>query len=160
MNIIYQILSFIINVVGIFILMALFFILPLSLAAPAMWFPTFILAAIILYTWFSGRFRHKVLQKQEAVQPSLRDWIRVNGFVAIFFCFLNIPTTIAVLMSPLRFADAMRETLKQFGEKYEQSFKPENLTAASIVMLIYFIVLLVHVLWTFSLMKKHRNFFQ
>ena len=160
MTVIYKILSVIINLVGLLMGVSLIFILPLALAAPPLWLPTFLLVAIVLYTVFSSRFRNRVLQRQEVVKYNLRDWIRVNGFVAIAFSILNIPTTISILANPMRFAGAMKEMLKQFGDKYEQGFNANNLSTIAAIMLVYFIALLIHVLWTFALMKKYQEFFK
>lgn len=160
MTIIYRILSLFISIIALLLAVSLLFILPLSISVPAMWLPLFILIAIVLYTFFSSRFRVLVLQRQEQVKDSLRDWIRVNGFVTIAFAILNIPTTISILVRPATFEQSMKEMMKQFGEKFEQGFRPEQLGPIAMLMLIYFVSLLVHVLWTFALMKKYHTFFK
>lgn len=160
MTILYRVLGFIINVFALFIAMALVFIIPASLTVPPLWLPVFMFVAIVLYTWFSQKFQRLVLIQQKPVRASLRDWIRVNGFVTIVSCILNISPIIALLRNPAAYIAAMKAALTQLGPQYEQSFKPESLTSVAIVMVVYLLILLVHVLWTFALIKKNREFFQ
>jgi membrane protease YdiL (CAAX protease family) len=160
MTIFYRILSAIINIGALLFACSLLVLLPLSLAAPPLWLPVFILLAILLYTWNSRKFRYKVLLKNEPVKHSLRDWIRVNGFVAIIFSVFNIPSTISIIISPYKFTESMQEMVKQFGNKFEQNLQPETLRTVSIIMLVYFVALLIHVVWTFSLLKKYKEHFQ
>ncbi|MEJ7677802.1 MAG: hypothetical protein WKG06_08030 [Segetibacter sp.] len=47
---------------------------------------------------------------------SLRDWIRVNGFVAIVFSLLNIPAIINLIRNPAAYFEATKEFAKQFGQ--------------------------------------------
>jgi hypothetical protein len=160
MTILYRILSFFINLFAFFIAFALFIIIPVSLAVPAMWLPVFLLVAIVLYAWFSTRFRVLVLMRRQTVKHSLRDWIRVNGFVAIAFSFLNILSTISLLRNPALFINAMQEMMNQFDNKLNNGITAENVNTLAVIMLIYFTGLFIHVLWTFALMKKHQEYFQ
>jgi hypothetical protein len=90
----------------------------------------------------------------------LRDWIRVNGFVAIAFSILNIPPIITLLRNPAAYIASTREMLKQFGESYQKSFREENVYVLGYIMLVYMVALLIHVLWTFALIKRNKEFFQ
>lgn len=160
MEILYKVLSIVISLFAAIFALALLFIIPVSLAVPPLWLPTFLIAAIILYTWFSNKFQKQVLVRHETVKASLRDWIRVNGFVAIGFSILNITSMLALLRNPGQYIAQMKEAFEQLGPEYEQKFKPENLSILAVIMTIYMIALLIHVLWTFSLLKKHQEHFQ
>ena len=160
MTIIYRILSFLINLVALLFAVSLIIIIPVSLTFPALWFPAFLIIAIVLYTWFSNKFQQKVLLQRQVVKLSLRDWIRVNGFVAIGFSFLNITPVISLLKDPSAYIKSSKEMMKNIKPGYEDNFKDENVNILGIVMLIYIIALLVHVLWTFALLKKNKDFFQ
>lgn len=160
MLIIYRILSFFINLVGFFVAVSLVIIIPVFIMVPVLWLPMFLIITVVLYTWFSNRFSRKVLLRKEIVNHSLRDWIRVNGFVAIVFSLLNIPSIINLIRNPAGYFEATKEFSKQFGQGSAQNFKIENIQVLTTVMLIYFIALFAHVFWTFALIKKNEDYFQ
>lgn len=160
MTLVYRVLGFIINVFALFIALALVIIIPASVSLPPLWLPVFMFVSIVLYTWFSRKFQRVVLIEHQVVAKSLRDWVRVNGFVAIASSILNIPPMIAFLRNPTGYIAYMKEVVKNLGPQYQQSFKPESLTSVAIVIFIYQLVLLVHVLWTFVLLKKYKEYFQ
>ncbi len=160
MSIIYKILSFFINLIGFFIAVSLVIIIPIFISVPVLWLPMFLIISVVLYTWFSNRFRQKVLMRNEVVSHSLRDWIRVNGFVAIVFSLLNIPSIINLIQNPARYFETTKEFAKQFGQGAGQNFKIENIQALTSVMLLYFIALFVHVFWTFAMIKKNKENFE
>lgn len=161
MTFIYRLLSFIINLFSLFIAIMLLGLLPLSLSLPALWFPLFVLIAIVLYSWFSTRFRHQVLRRQQQVKRSLRDWIRVNGFVAMGFSILSIPSVINMLKNPAPVLTAYKEMMKQLGNKLPtQEITVASISSTGYMILGYFTALLIHVLWTFALLKKNEAFFE
>ena len=160
MFIIYRILSFFINIIGLFMAIALVIIVPIFITAPVLWLPLFLIIAVVLYTFFSYRFSRKVLIRKEMVDHSLRDWIRVNGFVTLFFTFLNIPAIINLIRNPQSYFEATKEFSKQFGQGTQQTLSPGNVTAMMTVMLIYLVALFIHVFWTFTLLKKHKEYLQ
>jgi hypothetical protein len=160
MTMAYTILSFFINLIGFFIAIALLVIVPIFITVPVLWLPLFLIIAVVLYTWFSNRFRQKVLIRKEVVNHGLRDWIRVNGFVAIVFSLLNIPSIISLIHNPGGYVEATKEFSKQLGPAAGQNLKIENVQVLTSVMLVYFITLFVHVFWTFALLKKTKEYFQ
>lgn len=160
MPIIYRILSFFINLIGFFIAIALIVIIPIFITVPVLWLPMFLIIAVVLYTWFSNKFRQKVLVRKKLVNHSLHDWIRVNGFVAIVFSLLNIPSIINLIRNPASYFEATKEFGKQLGQGAGANLKIENIQVLTSVMLVYFIALFVHVFWTFTLLKKNKEYFQ
>lgn len=157
---IYKILSFFINIIGFLIAVSLVIIIPLFITVPVLWLPMFLIIAVVLYTWFSNKFRQKVLTRKETVKNNLRDWIRVNGFVAIVFSLLNIPSIINLIHNPASYAEATKEFAKQFGQGTKQNFNIANIQVLTSIMLVYFIALFIHVSWTFALLRKNKEYFQ
>ena len=157
---IYRILSIFINIIGVFIAVSLVVIIPLFITVPILWLPVFLIIAVVLYTWFSNKFRQKVLMRNENVNHTLRDWIKVNGYVAIVFSLLNIPSIINLIRNPNSYAEAAKEFAKQFGQGGKQNFNLQSIQVLTYVMLIYFIALFVHVSWTFALLRKNKEHFQ
>ena len=157
---IYKILSIFINIIGCLIAVSLVVIIPLFITVPVLWLPVFLIIAVVLYTWFSNKFRQKVLIRKENVNHSLRDWIRVNGYVAIVFSLLNIPSIINLIHNPASYTEATKEFARQFGQGGKQNFNVQNIQILTSIMLIYFIALSVHVSWTFALLRKNKEYFQ
>ena len=160
MTIIYRILSIIINVFSALVLLMLLIMLPLAIGAPALLLPVFMLACVVLYSWFSTRFRQQVLRRQLQVNKSLKDWVKVNGYVALFFSFLNISSALAVIRNPNMILDSYKEMMKQFGSKMQQEISVSTITTASYIMLIWVVALAIHIIWTFALIKKNETFFE
>jgi vacuolar-type H+-ATPase subunit I/STV1 len=160
MDLLYRILGIIINLVGFLLAISLIVIIPVFITVPVLWLPLFIIAAVVLYTWFSNKFRQRVLVRKEVVRHSLRDWIKVNGYVTIAFSILNITSILSFIRNPASYIEATKELTKQFGQQVGQNFRAENMYIISIAMLVYLIALFAHVLWTFTLIKKHEDFFQ
>src|SRR4051812_23358901 len=127
MFIIYRILSFFINSIGFLMALCLVVVIPLFITLPVLWLPLFLIVAVVLYTFFSHRFSRKVLTRKEPVNHNLRDWIRVNGFVTIFFTVLNIPAIINLIRNPASYFESTKEFARQFGQEAGQSFTTGNL---------------------------------
>ena len=152
MTIIYRLLSTIINAVALMLSISMLFSIPMLLSSPQTLLPAFMMLAVILYSWFSFRFRRQVLQQQKVVNQSLRDWVRVNGIVTLIFSIMSILGLLPLITNPQPFIEAV----KNFG--VEMPLK--TATTFFFTMLTYAVILLVHIVWTFALMKKYKEFFQ
>jgi hypothetical protein len=126
--------------------------LPVLLSSPLTMLSGFMMVAIVLYSFFSSRFHRRVLQMQEPVNKSLKDWIRVNGIVAIIFSVLIVVDVIFLLQNPQLYVDAV----KGFGV----DIPVDKVKGFFYVMIVYALILLAHVLWTFALVKKNKEYFQ
>ncbi|HLL43480.1 MAG TPA: hypothetical protein VK369_10095, partial [Segetibacter sp.] len=62
--------------------------------------------------------------------------------------------------NPASYFEATKEFAKQLGQGAGQNLKVENVQVLTSVMLLYFIALFVHVFWTFTLIKKNKEYFQ
>lgn len=90
MTILYRIFSLIINIVALLLTVSLVGSVMMLISSPQTMLSAFMMVAVILYTWFSFRFRREVMQQQKVVKHSLRDWVRVNGIVTLIFCIISI----------------------------------------------------------------------
>jgi hypothetical protein len=160
MTIIYRILSLIISIFAFFIALSLILLIPASLVMPPFWLPVFLLVAVVLYTWFSNKFQRLVLRQKEVVRTSLKDWVKVNGYVAVAFSILSLPGSIALVKNPSTYIANMHEMMGKMGNQAQQSFSERSAIILALVMILYFAILLVHVLWTFALIKRHEEYFQ
>ncbi|MDB5249340.1 MAG: hypothetical protein JWQ40_3734 [Segetibacter sp.] len=152
MTIIYRLLSAIINAVALLLSISMLFSIPMLLSSAQTMLPAFMMLAVILYSWFSFKFRREVLQQQKIVNHSLRDWVRVNGIVTLIFSIMTILGLLPLLKNPQPFLDAV----KNFGV----DMPLKTATTFFFTMLTYATILLIHIVWTFALMKKYKEFFQ
>ena len=152
MTIIYRIFSLIINFVAVMLGISLLGSIPLLASSPQTLLSGFLMIAVILYAWFSFRFRREVLQKRQVVRTSLRDYVRVNEIVTLVFCFFSLISVVSLLVNPQPFLDAVKVL------KFDMPLK----TAISFfyIMLAYAVIQIVHILWTFALLKKNREYFE
>jgi hypothetical protein len=112
----------------------------------------FMMAAVVLYSFFSFKFYRTVLQQQKTVRLKLRDWVRVNGIVTLIFSVITVLNVLLLLQSPEIFLDAMQKFGVEVPLKSIQGFL--------YVMLLYGSVLFIHVVWTFALLKKNKHYFE
>lgn len=159
MTIVYRLLTIIINIFSAFVALMVLIMLPMAIASPALLLPVFMLVCIVLYSWYSNRFRQQVLIKQQMVKKSLKDWVKVNGYVSLVFSFLNISSSIAILRNPSLIMNSYNEMVKQFGTTMQRPVQTATITTASVIMLIWVVALAIHVLWTFALIKKNEAYF-
>jgi uncharacterized membrane protein len=152
MTILYRILSLIINIVALLLTVSLVGSVMMLISSPQTMLSAFMMVAVILYTWFSFRFRREVMQQQKIVKHSLRDWVRVNGIVTLIFCIISIIGITPMLANPQPFLDAITNMGVIMPVKTVLTF--------CYGMLIYAVILLIHILWTFALLRKHKEFFQ
>jgi len=152
MTIIYRLLSLIINFIAVLLAVSLLFSIPMLLSSAITMLSGFMMIAVILYSWFSFQFRRQVLQLHQVARHTLRDWVRVNGIVTLVFSFLTIISVLPLLRNPQSFTDALK------GMGFDMPLK--SITGFFYGMLAYAIILFIHILWTFGLMKKYEEFFQ
>ncbi len=151
MTILYKILTLLINIAGIFLAICLVLSLPMLVSSPLNMLSGFMLVCIILYAWFSNKFQKQVLQQQKVVNKSLRDWIRVNGIVSLIYSSVIIAGMLVFLQQPQTLVDQM----KTMGV-----IVPVNSIQMMLsILLVFGIVLFVHIIWTFTLVKKNSSFF-
>jgi len=160
MTILYRIFSLIISIFAFFISLSLLLLIPASLVMPPVWLPIFLLVAVVLYTWFSNKFQRLVLRHNEVVRTSLRDWVKVNGYVTIVFSLLSLPGAFALLKNPDVYMANMTEMMGKMANHSSQVFTERSAIILASIMIIYFLILLVHVFWTFALIKKNEQYFQ
>jgi hypothetical protein len=152
MTIIYRILSIIINTVALLLTISLVFSIPMLVSSPITLLSAFLMVAVVLYSWFSSKFYRQVLLQQKVVSHKLRDWVRVNGFVCIVFSVITFLNVLFLIKTPGLFT----QTIQNYGVEVPIS----KANSFLYIMLVYAIVLFVHVIWTFGLLKKNKDYFQ
>jgi hypothetical protein len=164
MIIFYRILTYILMPLGaIFGFLTLASLLA-SAANVAALLPTFLCGAAVIYIVTSFIFLHKGMLDGQLVKPSLYDWIRVNGFVALFMGSLFIFQSIYLkdnteLTEQLQIQmDAMTEQMEEIDEaKMPDLERVVNWVLT--FMLVSGILLVSHVFLTFSFLRKYARLF-
>jgi hypothetical protein len=152
MNIIYRVLGIVVNIVAMILSFSLLLSIPMLISSPLTMLSGFMMVSIVLYAWFSHQFNKKVVQAQQFVKRSLKDWVKVNGIVALIFSIIVIVDVIYLMQNPQIYIDAIKS--------FNVDMPLKTVFAFFSFMLAYGIILLAHVIWTFSLLKKHAAFFE
>lgn len=152
MTVLYRVLGIFLNIAAIILTLCIVFSIPVLFSSPLNMLSGFMLASIVLYVWFSNKFHRQVLLQQQAVKPGLRDWIRVNGIVSLIYSMLIIVGMVTFISDPQILVDQM----KLMGV----SVPVNSLRAMLSILLVFGIVLFVHIIWTFALIKKNIEFFK
>lgn len=161
---VYTVISYFLLAVAAFLSLADLVGLLVSLANPSGLLGVFLLTSVIIYTFTSFYFYRQGVQKGKAVKRSLRDWIRVNAFVAIAFAVLSAIDSAFFLAKPGRIAEYYREIVKM-----QPAYASAGLNQASfmqmfsfllIAFIVYAVLLLVHVTITFVVLKNNAQLFK
>ena len=141
---------------------ALMFLM-MALAQPALFLPVFTTAATVIYIVASLIFLQTAIVGNKACKKSLRDWIRVNAFVAIVVAAGSLMQGISLLRDPA-VVKAMEEQYSamaaQSGNDAPLPFDMAVLMRAVAWFVIGFAVALItHILLGFRLLKQYAGYF-
>lgn len=153
MLIFYRILGVLLNFIAFLLAISLLFSLPAIFSSPLNMLSTFMSICIVLYAWFTSRFSRDVLLQKKPVKAKLRDWIRVNGIVALIYGILGSIASIALLAVPSLNAELLKNLPS--GMPVEEG----DLANLFIVMLVFSLILVVHVIFSFWFMRINRAYF-
>lgn len=159
-KLIYRIFSYILLIVAAFIgigVLAGFFI---ALANPALLLNIFIAAAVVLYSISSFLFLINGIDGKKQLKPGMKDFIRVNGFVALFFCIMNLFQSITVIMNPAVLNEAVTQLPQMTtGQQLPKEMIFKVLKATMWFLLFYSILLFVHIQISFRFLKQYAHLF-
>ncbi len=160
---IYRILTYVLLPIAVLFGMIDFLMLFSALANPALLFIVFIMAGFVIYTFASLRFLTNGIDSNKPCKTSLRDWIKVNGYVSVFLGVSFLMNALSVFFSS---ETSLRKLLSNFLES--QSNVPPMLTPDLFIYMMkiaaYFlffvsVVLLAHIPLTFRLLKQYGYLF-
>ena len=133
-----------------------------ALSNPAMLLPLFIIAAVVMYTFSSYRFYRSGINGDKTFPKKNKDFIKVNGFVALGFSSLSLIQGVVVMSSKKAINEVIDNLVKMAQvQAYSLSIvQATKYTYISLSISIFIsIVLISHILICFNLLKKYENKF-
>jgi hypothetical protein len=139
-------------------------VLPTALVNPALLLVVFIFSCITIYTFSSLRFVTTAINKAKNCNPSLKDWIKINGYISVGTAFMFLLNSIGILMlRPIEFNDFVTkamETQASLPPSITPAFVGQMLKYTAIFMLITSTIILVHTRIQFAFLKAYSYVFE
>ncbi len=157
----YRILSYVLLVVAAIFGIAALFALLIALSNPALLLSVFVIVAVVIYSIASFLFLINGINGNRQLQPKLRDWIKVNAYVALVFVLMNIFQSVAVLQNPAVLSEAVKQVsdMQQSKSPLSADFMLRIMKAVVWVLLFYAIILGIHISFTFRYLKQYAHMF-
>ena len=157
----YRILSYVLLVVAAIFGIAALFALLIALSNPALLLSVFVIVAVVIYSIASFLFLINGINGNRHLQPKLRDWIKVNAYVALVFVMMNIFQSVAVLQNPAILSEAVKQVsdMQQSKSPLSADFMLRIMKAVVWVLLFYAIILGIHISFTFRYLKQYAHLF-
>jgi hypothetical protein len=134
-----------------------------ALGNPGFLLGVFMLVAFIIYFISSFKFLHRGILYLQPVTSKLRDWIKVNAYVTLPFAILMFMNSFAVIKNPALLEDSLKqmaEMQKKMGVPVQAASTYTNsLLTVFYIMLFLSVVILVHIMLTFTFLKKYEGLF-
>jgi hypothetical protein len=159
---IYRIFSYILITIAVMLGIATIFALVIALANPALFISVFVSAAVVLYSVSSFLFLVNGIDGKRKQKQGLKDFIKVNAYVAIVFAVLNIFQAVNVIGNPSVMNEAVEQLSKMQGtaKQLPAGVLIKMMKAVIWFLLLYAFILLVHIQMSFGLLKKHQHLFK
>lgn len=158
---IYRILSYILITIAIILGIAVLLALLLALANPALLLSVFVAAAVVLYSFSSFLFLINGIDGKRKQKPKLKDFIKVNAYVAVVFAVMNVFQAVSVIANPSVLNEVLNQAMamQKTTTPLPMGFMLKILKGMVWFLLFYGIVLIVHIQLSFSMIRKFGNLF-
>ncbi len=163
---IYSIVTYLLLLPASFLGLMCVFLLLASLAtfSPQPLLLLFIVGSVVIYTFCINIFNHTVLVQNKTVRAKLKDWIKVNAFVAGVFAVYSFSGLITYLLYPIKTNQELDELTKQQITMAAKEISPalllQIMKATLIGIGVYGLLLLLHITYSVFLLKKYKHKFQ
>ncbi len=157
----YKIISYILlPIAGFFGLMCVFMLF-LAIANPSALIPVLVLCAVVVYIIASFIFLIKGIEQLKKCKPSLRSWIRITSYFAMFFVVSVLIQSITLLYKPSSlnaFIDQAIATQKNMNGLTTE-FMMSVIKGVLYFMIFFSTTLLIHIFETFKFLKLYAGLF-
>ena len=138
--------------------------LMISLANPSGLFGVFIIACFVIYTFASFNFLNQGVQGNLQMKKSIKDFLKVNAFVSIFFSVILISQSAYILINNLdesiKTMSDMASQQPGYSEEAFNKLAKSVLNGTCIFLIITGLICFFHILMTLRLVKKHEGLFE
>ena len=157
---IYKILTYILLPVAAYIGLVTLLTLLVALSNFNLLFSVFLCGATVIYVFSSFAFLRKGLLKNLAFKHSVKDLIKVNGYVAIALAVLGMISGLLLIVNP-DVQKIVLESIKNMNKDAVKAadFSPPCLTRALYLMVSFCTLLFIHVVLTFYYLRKNPHLF-
>ncbi len=158
----YRVVSYVLLFVAGFLSLTVLTALPSAFSNPMMLLILFGLSCIIIYSYTSWRFLTRGIENRLPCKPSLRDLIRVNSYFSIILAILFLFPGIFLLLQPTLAAEAAEQAMSNMppGVDYTKKEMQQAILSMGRFLLIYGLLLLIHIVITYRLLKQFRPLFK
>lgn len=159
---IYRFLGFFVNIGAFLMAFILFGMISFIFRNPTLLLSSGLMLCVVLYAWFVNKFFVRVIVRKEPTTFKHRDWIRVNSIVCLIFSTLTILSCTAYLLNPSMPHDVVAQLNNQIDPSAKIDPKKLERSVTQLIwgMVVFFVILVAHILWTYDLMRKYRSYFQ
>lgn len=157
----YRIFSYFLLVIAILFGLVGFIRLLGALAEPVMLFEVFQIFAVVVYSVASFKFLTNGIDGKQVQQSSLRDWIKVNAFVSIFFVIGLVTASVGALINPSLITDFVGTfpVIQPKGAPPIKGVMVTMLKAIFCFFILYAVILAWHIVLTFRFLKEQAHLF-
>jgi hypothetical protein len=132
-----------------------------ALANPPMLLPVFMMACVSIYIFTSFSFLNKGIIGGRPCKPVLKDWIKVNAYVAIIAAILMLVNVSIALNNPALLSQPIDQVLAM--QPNAPAISKAQLLKVIKALMYFFggfsILLLLHIVITFRLLKQYGYVF-
>ncbi len=130
-----------------------------GIANPSILLDVFITACSVIYFISSFIFLNRIILSKKTCKKIIKDLIRINGFISIFFAVKIIMGFLALLVKPSLLQQMVTDAMTQNATAFPPDFNKEMFIKLAWFFMsaisVYAIALLVHIMVTFKLAKEN-----
>jgi len=158
---VYRAISYLLLMVACFLTLSILLSLGVALANPPLLLPVFLLCGVVLYSFSSFQFLNKGIRAGQKMKVGRKDFIKVNAFVSLFFGVMIIVQVVTFIANPELLKEMMNQlaTIPEAGMTISKEQMYVVMQSVLWFLLIYAIALVVHIQFTFRLLKTHASVF-
>ena len=159
---IYKILTFIllpiVSILGVICLLSLI----MALGNPSILLPLSMLICTVIYVFTSNAFLQKGLLRGMKCNPSLKDWIKVNAYVTMFFASMSVMQFVTFIFHPdlLQQFTSQAMAMQKDMPSDAMVMMPKVIRSVMYFILTFGLLLLAHIAISLSFLKQYGSLFE
>ncbi len=158
----YRIVTYVLLFIAAFLSMGLLTNFIGALANPVALLPLFLVACVVIYTYCSWRFLVRGIDRGMTLKISLRDLIKVNGYITMALSGFMVFQMIILLSNPELIGPIMEQAraAQPSGSEITDASLHKMLQGTMMFLLGYASLLLIHAFVTIRLLKRYAGVFE